>query len=202
MATDDCTVLVEKPCPCGKGTVKVQDCMPDHPWARASQRFLKSKLECDECRNVYVLEDRGTFDLGPIVLVERSLVVEREKVLTHWHKTKEEIWESTKAKVLIQSFINFLDDQPSMVAMYRILTKHKFYVSSLPNFRKSVKGPGGIASFVRSNFDASSLLNMMAALEVSDSEIEKQLENLKDMWNAANAPLRIIGKPIVEAMKK
>ncbi len=89
-----------------------------------------------------------------------------------------------------------------MAAMYRILTAHEFYVSSLPKFRQSVQGSGGIANIVRSDFNASSLPEMMAALETSDSELEKLVEGLNDIWNAAHAPLPIIGEPIVEAMKK
>ena len=107
-----------------------------------------------------------------------------------------------KAEVLIQDFIDLLNVQPSMVAMYRILTAHEFYVDSLPKFRQSVQGPGGIAKVVRSNFDASCLPKMMAALETSDSELEKRVEGLNDIWNAAHAPLPIVGKTIVEAMKK
>lgn len=202
MATDDCSVIAEKPCPCGKGTVEVLNCIPDHPWARASQRFLKSKLDCDECTKIYVIDDRSGFDLGPVVIVERASVEAREKLLTKWHKTRKEIWASPKAEALIQNFIDLLNAQPSMVAMYRILTAHEFYLSSLPNFRQSVQGPGGIANVVRSNFDASGLPQMMAALETSDSELEKLVEGLNDIWDAAHAPLPIIGEPIVEAMKK
>ena len=202
MATDDCSVMVERPCPCGNGTVVVLDCMPDHPWARASQRFLKSSLDCNECAKVYLIEDRSRFDLGPVVIVERASVKAREQLLTKWHETGKEILASPKGKGLIQKFIDLLDAQPSMAAMYRILSANQFYVSSIAKFRKSVQGPGGVADFVKRHHDASDFPRMIAALEMSDLELEKAVQDLDELWNAASAPLPIIGEPIVEAIKK
>jgi hypothetical protein len=199
MATDDCHVMTEKPCPCGKSTVVVESCMPDHPWARASQRFLRSTLNCSTCSEVFQIEDRSGFDLGPVVIVERAAVQAREQLLTKWHETRKQVAASPKGKALIQKFIDLLEAQPSMAAMHRILSANGLHVSSIATFRQEVKGPGGIAGLVKR---PSEFPNMMAALGISDSELEEDVQELSELWDAAHVELPVVGTPIVGVIKR
>lgn len=202
MATNDCSVITEKPCPCGNGAVEVLDCMPDHPWARASQRFLKSSMNCDECAKTYKIEDRSGSDLGPVVIVERSLDEAKQASIAQWHQSTKEIMASPAAEAIILELIGFLDAQASMAAMHRLLTKHGLCRDTIANFRKRVGGPGGISAFVRTNLKTSDIPSVMVLLETSDSELEKLVAGLNELWAAATAPLPIVGKPIVESFKK
>jgi len=54
MSTDDCTT-VESKCLCGNGTISVERCTPDHPWARASQTSYSAALQCVDCAKKYAI---------------------------------------------------------------------------------------------------------------------------------------------------
>ena len=56
MSTTDRSVCHDKPCPCGKGFVKIISCSLDHPYARPSQDWYESALDCGECKNEYKIE--------------------------------------------------------------------------------------------------------------------------------------------------
>ena len=203
MATDDCHVMAEKPCPCGEGTVIVESCIPDHPWAKDSQRFLKSALNCRKCSEVYALENRASMScLGPVVVVSRSEVETREQLLANWHKARKELAGSPKGQALVQKFVHLLQSQPSVAAMHRLLSDNGFHVRSIAGFRQEVKGPEGIAGLVKRQFGASEFPNMMAALGKSDAELEEAVQKAKGLWDAAQEELPIVGQPVIEAFKR
>ena len=56
MSTTDRVICYNKPCPCGEGTITITECSPDHPYARDSQTWYKSKINCETCKTKYTIE--------------------------------------------------------------------------------------------------------------------------------------------------
>jgi hypothetical protein len=66
MGTDR-TEYLRQPCPCGKGELWVDHCMPDHGWSPGAY-WWEMGVRCNECDQKYAIVDREK----KAVLIETS----------------------------------------------------------------------------------------------------------------------------------
>lgn len=51
--------MFSRPCPCGKGKLKVDHCTKDHAFADPDQYWFEGTVICDTCREKYELRKVG-----------------------------------------------------------------------------------------------------------------------------------------------
>jgi hypothetical protein len=121
MATDDCYEIGRGPCPCGKGIITVEKCIPDHPWAKESQASYTPALVCEVCGPKYGF-------LRHDWLTSKSRLVLRDELEKHkdaeekWHRKLREIEASSAFKELAQRLDQLLATAKSAAARHRLLS--------------------------------------------------------------------------------
>jgi hypothetical protein len=130
MATDDCFEIGRGPCPCGKGIITVEKCIPDHPWAKESQASYTPALACEVCKRKYAFFGRQ--------LVLRSDLEQHREAEKNWHRKLREIEASQDFKDLAKKIDIRLAAERSDAARYRLLTAARLATGlSLQRFRRS-----------------------------------------------------------------
>jgi hypothetical protein len=95
-------------CPCGKGTITVDSCSPDHPWGGG--HWYEARLHCAGCSKTHAIFDNHG---GKPTLVLRSDVAKKEAAAAAWHakiKAIEATSEYKSAKALVEKMVS---QQPS-----------------------------------------------------------------------------------------
>lgn len=135
MSTDDCSIIGRSPCPCGKGEVLVEYCIPDYPWARDSQGRHGGIINCEECPAQYAFFQREPNDRPRLILREQA---ERIRDATqNWHNTLREIEASSNFKRLSAKLDQTLDEQRSAAAAHRLLVAAKLTHDSIGQYRRN-----------------------------------------------------------------
>jgi hypothetical protein len=164
MATDDCFEIGSGQCPCGKGIITVEKCVPDHPWAKESQASYTPALVCDTCGPRYAFF-RHDFLSGKSRLVLRDDLEKHRKSEKYWHQKLREIESSPDFIKLRKQLDIRLAQEKSAAARYRLLGSAGLTTSvSLQRFR-------------RSGYQLSSLYvtNAMELLGVNSPELEAKV---------------------------
>jgi hypothetical protein len=135
LATDDCNVVGHGHCPCGKGTLTVELCMPDHAYARVSQAWYRNSLDCEECSPKY-----GFFESlygEKAMLVLHDDLMEIGLASDAWHRKIKEIENSHRFKDLASALDKRLAREKSITARYRLLSgAGMMSITSLHQYRK------------------------------------------------------------------
>ncbi len=190
-------------CPCGRGEIVVTHCEPDHPWPTKS-KWLETSLDCQDCRKIFVVEDRsGWIDLGPVVLVKRSEVQARKEREADYDKAAKELMSSNSVRNAIQRFVQRLKAEPSVAALYRLLNSRRLIVESEATFRKRLRGLGGVEKWARdyARYDFH-LSDIVSLLGTNEPELAAAIRKVEALRKAANDDVPIVGKPIVERFSK
>lgn len=136
MATDDCFEIGRGPCPCGKGIISVEKCVPDHPWAKESQASYTPALVCEACKSEY------GFFAHDIISGKRRLVRRREldrhtDAEKNWHSVLRNIEASPDFKELTKRLEARLALENSAAGRYRVLSAARVArTMSLGQYRK------------------------------------------------------------------
>ncbi len=119
-------------CPCGKSTITVDRCSPDHPWGGG--HWYEARLHCAGCSKTHAIFDNHG---GKPALVLRSDVTKKKAAEATWHakiNAIEATSEYISAKALVDRMIS---QQPSMAAKHRVLRAAGLNDSSIASFRKN-----------------------------------------------------------------
>jgi hypothetical protein len=146
MATDDVTEHAMS-CPCGKSTVTFTDSIPDHAWARESQRTYSAFIDCDDCRRDYAVHQEGYLGSNkqPII-VRREQLDQRAAAADRLKEREKEIAASPQAERLKTRIIEEVDGEPTIAATYRLLTEMRVSYETVGTYRRR---PYGGAEVVR-----------------------------------------------------
>jgi hypothetical protein len=98
MATDDCSEVGRGPCPCGKGMITVEKCIPDHPWAKESQARYTPALVCNRCEPKYAFFRASVLTNKPRLVLCSDLERHNE-AKQNWHRKLREIEASAVFKI-------------------------------------------------------------------------------------------------------
>jgi hypothetical protein len=132
MGTDNANA--NSPCPCGKGTIDVEQSSPDHPWVRESQIHYSASLDCPECSKEYmVIQDYS----GLPYITYKVDVKARHVAEAALRAAEKEFLESGVAQSLILKVVERIDTQPSIAARHRLLQQMHLHVGSIGTYRKN-----------------------------------------------------------------
>ena len=191
MGTDR-SLHAEKSCPCGKGTIRVYYCEPDHGWPSNSIWF-STTLDCDECSEKYVVEDRSGYGntIGPVVLVERTEVEARKARRDRLSHESQQVEDSEPFQRLVDEFVSKVGEHKSTASAYRWLsTLGSFTYFTEGTFRRHIKNDGGLLSWTRKQIHWYKIPEALEALSKSmksSTEVTKEEKNeyknlLEKIW--------------------
>lgn len=179
-------------CLCGKGTVKIDSCSPDHGWPTSNPHWYEHQIRCSTCSKTYEIEQRGKH----FVYVERKELQKLEALSKKAYKLGEGLMIKKKVSKLLTSLVNLLESQSSMAATHRLLCGANLEHTSINTFRRSWRG---VESWVNSYVSHYNLDSVMSLLGVTDKDIEKTLSEINKLRKASNAKVPVYGKPIYTA---
>lgn len=138
MATTDKTDR-DSSCPCGKGTIRVVQETPDHPYAKESQTSYTAYLKCDECAKTYCIVD-DAFASGPYLGVKTE-VEARDNARAEFFIMSRKFAEHPLAKSIQPAIIAEVDTArlKSKAEAWRVLNKYKLTTDSQATFTKRPK---------------------------------------------------------------
>lgn len=172
------------PCPCGKGTLQVDRCEKDHPWADPGQYWYEGSVHCDTCGPKYELRKVGRrfglFDRG---IDERNEARSREA----WER-RNQVLAGGKAQEYFKKFADLLDEQPSHAAKHRLLDGAGFYVPNIAKFRKTWRGG---ADWVHG--DRPDIGKVLKVLKLKDAALLDELAKAGEHEVETN---EMIGEPV------
>ena len=120
------------PCMCGAGEVVIEISTPDHPWVRASQTTYTCQIHCEPCAREYMIDDGG--------IVRRVDYDLRARAQAEYETARREFMRSDWVVALLKSLASYLDQKPSIAAVYRCLDHHRLAQYSESHFRKKWRG--------------------------------------------------------------
>lgn len=181
MGTDRIEVF-RGPCTCGRGEYAVDECTPDHPYARAHQIWWDTAITCPDCAAQFSLVDRG----GTICRVRRSDQAAAAQAQNTWSKRVNQIETSAETAGHYAALGEWLRSFPSVAAVHRAVAG---LVSSttVATFRKhySRSDPAGWA---RRNIFYRNLPVALARISRSDPNLEQQIKDADAQPKSADVP--------------
>lgn len=154
--------IARGPCPCGKGTIRVDDCSPDHVWGGGSWR--EAHLDCADCSQEY------TFDMTiPTKLVRKADLKKKEQLSKKWHDKLREIEASAEFKTIKSIVETNLAQCKSKAEQHRFLQHAGITQKSLATYRRS---PRHDMSALNASRAAAVLKIKCPKLDKMDSEAE------------------------------
>lgn len=126
-------------CPCGKGSIRIVQEMPDHPYARVSQTSYTATLRCDECSKTLCIVD-DMFVSKPYIGIITE-VEARDSAKAQFFKESRQFSEDPLAKSIQPALIAEIDAAhlKSKAAAWRVLKKHGLTHDSQATFSKRPK---------------------------------------------------------------
>ncbi len=128
---------IDHPCPCGVGTINVEQESPDHMWARPSQTTYTAKLNCDVCAETYsVVQSWG---MGQPYLALKSEVDARANAKADYWSLDKKFRQHEAATRLEPALIAEIDAAlaKSMAAAHRVLSSYGLTHDSIVSYRKN-----------------------------------------------------------------
>ena|SRR3990172_2621386 len=181
--------LFEGPCNCGKGSLRVDHCSPDHGWPTSTPFWYETSINCRDCEKRFELQRQGKH----FVFVEKSEIAKRTALGEEAYKRGQALLRTPSVKKLLSSFIDMLNHQKSMAAVHRILRDASLEYSSIGTFRKRW---AGAESWVKSYLSANDLPKVMKLLHTTDKATLDEVKEIADLWKESQVPPPAFGKPV------
>jgi hypothetical protein len=178
MATDECDEVGRGPCPCGKGVITVERCVPDHPWAKPHQVSFTPALVCAECEPNYTFSEPDWRSHKPR-LVMRHEVEQREQARQTRYDKLWKIESSDTFKDLAQRLETRLALEKSAAARHRVLCAAGLRPEGLEKYRKS--------GF---RLSASGVAAALALLKVEAPELAELAKEAEELADEAYRPIQ------------
>ena len=188
MGTDRYT-LFEGPCYCGKGSVHIEHCSPDHGWPTSTPFWYENSINCRDCNKKLELQNRGK----KFVFIEKAEIAKCTAYGKEAHKRGQTLLSTPAVKKLLADLSKLLDDQKSMAAVHRLLAGERLEYYSIGTFRKRWTGA---KSWVNSNISTHNLPSVMKLLNVTDKTILNEVKNIAGLWDKSQKQPPKFGKPV------
>lgn len=182
-----CWEVYRGPCPCGEGEVVVEVCRPDVPYPQTKR--YKGIFSCEACDEKYQVAEQDT----DILLVEKSEVDHREKLLTQWHEACEELMVTTKVLKILRQFKEYLAEISNTKELCEIFREAEFIHGTDQEFEEEYDNP---KSWVKHHIRVSHLPKVMELIHTEDPELCEKVKSLEEIWKSSKAPLDPVGGPL------
>lgn len=179
------------PCVCGKGSLEIEHCTPDHGWPVARQEWYETNIACTSCRSIYELQQIGK----AFYLVAKTELVKIEAKKGELHAAEKKLHGEAKAKGVLSALAQLLDNQSSLVAACRLLASASLEYSSLATFRKRW---GGGTAWVYTHISGYSVGKVLTILDIHDPELESAVARLEQLMMESNLQPTPIEPPVYE----
>ncbi len=177
MGTDRFTIHAG-PCTCGRGKYIVDECSPDHAYARPSQTWWDSKISCRECASRYELRQSG----NGIVRLLRSEVLEQGDLTDRWHLKLREIDEYADSKGYFEILAARVNSFDSMAELHRELTTLLVARNHVSTFRRHFKARRSDIEWVKRQFHGAALIRGLAWAGIDDNRIKELTTEADMLW--------------------
>ncbi|WP_061907304.1 hypothetical protein [Devosia sp. Leaf420] len=176
MSTNDVTEYSVM-CPCGAGTVTFLESIPDHAFARESQREYSAQIDCSECRLNFVVHQQSFGEGKKPTIVSREQVEARKAAAALHDATALELFKSPESKRLSRAISDLVDNEPTMAARHRLLRRLGVIYETLPTFRKRPIG----GSEAVSRLGAAGLMRLGCLSEFGGGDTEFFIEASREL---------------------
>jgi hypothetical protein len=174
MGTD--YVEFQKPCPCGKSTIRVGCSSPDHAWVSSYSVHWDCTIQCLDCQRDYMIE--GT-DRAMRIVPRADMAAMATRRSAHDAACKK-FMASKAVEALKNDFVAHLDSLKAIATIHRYLQANGLESYSIGSFRKHWQGTRDWVEhhvFVRNVGKIAGLLGQDAAVL---NPALAQIESLKD----------------------
>lgn len=177
------------PCICGKGTLEIDYCTPDHSWTVATSEWYETHISCSDCHATYELQQFGkTF-----YLIAKTELAKIEAKKQELYATAEKLRDEAEAKGLMKALARLLDTQSSLAAAHRLLSAAGLENGSVATFRKRWSG-GTI--WARDHISGYNVDKVLKLLDIKDAGLESVIAHLKQLWSESKLPPTRVEPPI------
>lgn len=190
-------VLYDGPCACGKGKYIIKECCPDHPWVKSHQYWLESTIDCSECKEKYIIDDRN----GKVYQILKSEIDKIEKAKEKWHLKIKEIKSHVKDKGYIDKLKQDIEDLPSMAAIHRKYRDYLNYTCSESTFRNRFKLARSNEAWIDENIYYGKWPELLKTMGIKDQQLSNLIEQSKQLWKGANKIPPVIKPSICRGIK-
>ncbi len=179
----------ECPCICGKGKFRIDFCNKDHGWPVSTPFWYEFDIQCKSCSQLYKLEQQD----NSIVIVEKKEIEKRQQLAEEYYKRWQKLRMTSAVQKIIIDFVSILEQQPSMAAIHRLLSREGLESSSISAFRRNWRGAN---KWVESNIYFSKLKTIMKLVNNEDEIILKELDEIENIYKDSRVSLTPFGNPI------
>jgi hypothetical protein len=149
---------------CGNGEIVVEIDTPDHGWG--GRAIYSAEIQCEACAADFMVYDGG--------VVRRSDEARRDVAVDAYNGAVRELMQSSVVQDLLADVASYLDQKPSIAAVFRSLEHQGLAEYSKGHFTKRWRGGAHWAQEVR----YSQMRSVLALMERSSAEIEAGLEKI------------------------
>lgn len=191
---------IDRPCPCGAGTINVEQESPDHPWARASQTHYSARLDCRACAATYVVV-HSVGGSRPYLTLKTEMDAKGDARAEH-RILEEKFRQHDLARSLEPALIAEIDQAlaKSMAAAHRVLVSYGLTYESLPSYRKRpVDGAAAVKS--ASGARMARIGETLGATEAERAAFTKVRRKLDELFSASQKSTSVVktGHPWLKA---
>jgi hypothetical protein len=176
-------LMWEGACPCGKGTLRVDHCEKDHPYATVEDQWYEGSVHCATCGPKYELRGRRSFGLFDRRITARNEAASREA----WDR-RNKVLAGEKAQGYFKQLATLLDKPSSGAALHRLLKEAGFYVPNVQKFRDRWRGGEDWVRHERPDME-----KVLMLLNVKDAAL---LDELAKAGAYAAEPDSMVGAPV------
>ena len=179
------------PCRCGKGTLQIDYCQPDHAWPSGQKHWHECSVHCAACERLYVIQHRGR----GFFYVEKAELKKLEELSHAAYKRGQTLLKQERVQALLAQATSLLNAQSSVAAVHRLLQSKGFSTNALPTFRKHWKGAD---AWLKDRISPYSVDGLLSLLGVKDAAISQEMGEIGKMQAASNTMPPTIKGPIYE----
>lgn len=190
-------VIYDGPCACGKGKYIIKECCPDHPWVKSHQYWLESSIDCPECREKYIIENRN----GKVYQILKSGMDKIEKAKEKWHSKIKDINSYVKEKGYFDKLKQDIEDSSSVAAIYR---KYGNYINNPcteSTFRKRFKWARSIEAWIDENIYHRKWSELLKEMGIKDQQLSNLIAQSEQLWKDVNKTPPVIKPAICQGIK-
>lgn len=188
MRTDRSRIYSDS-CECGNGKEEIELCTPDHGWPVSVSQWYETAVKCPRCVKEYEIQKFGK----SFYRVSNAEIEVKEGQRKKAYETENTIRKKAQEKGVTQGVIDLLNNQPSVAAIYRMLSRAGLAQYALGTFRKNWSGA---QSWVEQNCHGHNIIEIMSLLGEEDHELTDLNAQFKSLLAEARKDPTPMGDPV------
>ena len=159
-----------KPCPCGKGHIRITTFTPDHGWVSAYNVHQNFAINCTPCENIFMVDGAR--------IVRRAEQAEHHAARSRYRVAVERFGASDGVVEIRKAFGALLATMRSVAAVHRYLQEHGLESYSMNSFRKHWRGG---PQWADEHVHASNVRKILGLLGRDTTKFDAELRELETL---------------------